>query len=97
MGVLFPGICFLSGFSERGMAVCCLFCWPARLMCLQGAPAGVEGWDTAISGGGRSEGDGLWSLRRLRLLFSSALGVCLRDPVCWRNREACENFMGVLF
>lgn len=51
VSVLFIGFCFLSGFSESLMAVCCLFYWPAQLMCSQGMPAGAGGWDTVMNGG----------------------------------------------
>lgn len=47
--VLFLDFCFLSGFSES-VAMCCLFSWPAQLVCSQGMFAGVGGWDVVISG-----------------------------------------------
>lgn len=31
------------------MSVCCLFPWPAQLVCSQGMPAGGGGWDTGVS------------------------------------------------
>ena len=47
LGVLFFGSCFLSGFSESVMAVCCLFYLPAQLVCSQGMPASVGSWDVS--------------------------------------------------
>lgn len=46
MGVLFLGLCFVFGFSESMMVVCCLFYWLAQLVCSQGIVAGVGGYDT---------------------------------------------------
>lgn len=53
--------CFLVSVSsldsQSEMAVSCLFYWFALLVWSQGMPAGVAGWDTVMSEGGRLEGD----------------------------------------
>lgn len=45
MGVLFLGLCFLSGLSESVMAVSWLFFCPLELACSHRMPAAVGGWE----------------------------------------------------
>lgn len=47
-GILLFGLCFLSGVLLSVMAVCCVFSWPALLVCSQGMLAGVGSWDTGM-------------------------------------------------
>ena len=49
--VLFLGFCFLSGFFQHAMVLCCLFFWPVQLACSWGMHADVGGWDTGMSWG----------------------------------------------
>jgi hypothetical protein len=35
-GYFFFGFCFLSGFSENVVGMCCLFSWPSQLVCSKG-------------------------------------------------------------
>lgn len=48
MDVFSLGFCFLSGFPESMMPVCFMFSWSAQLLCSQGLPDGVEGWDNGL-------------------------------------------------
>lgn len=45
--VLFLDFCFFSEL-ENGMAVCCLFSWQVLMVCSEGRPAIVRGYDTGM-------------------------------------------------
>lgn len=45
----FLGFWFLSLWSESMLMVCCLFMWPAMLVCLRGVFAGDRGWNKGWS------------------------------------------------
>lgn len=51
VGVLFPSFFSLSGFSETLMTVSYLFYWPAQLLCSQGIPVDIGGWNNGMSWG----------------------------------------------